>query len=163
MFIWFAVVSVVLVAFVFRSPAIDYRTVILGSVLPVLEAVAGGPRVLHSLVGAVALLGIVMVATVGSRLVRRRLLGIPIGVMCHLVLDGSFTQTEVFWWPVRGLEFASGQIPELEHLGLALILEVVGVAVGVWAWNLFGLHDRGARDRFWSDGRLRLPDGPDPR
>ena len=38
MLIWFAVVSVVMVAFVFRSPAIDYRTVMIGAVLPVFGA-----------------------------------------------------------------------------------------------------------------------------
>ena len=93
MLIWFAAVSVVLVAFIFRSPAIDYRTVVVGAVLPVLEGLLGGPRLLHSMVGAVALLGLAMAVTTRRRVLRRRLLGIPIGVMCHLVLDGSFTRT----------------------------------------------------------------------
>ena len=54
----------------------------------------GGPRLLHSVVGAVAVLGIVMLATRNRRLLRRRLLGIPIGMMAHLVLDGVFTWTD---------------------------------------------------------------------
>ena len=99
MFIWFAAASVVLVAIVFRSQAIDYRTVIAGALLPLVEGVLGGPRLLHSVLGAVAIMALVMVATRSHRLLRRRLLGVPIGMMAHLVLDGAFTRTDVFWWP----------------------------------------------------------------
>lgn len=157
MFIWFVVLSVVLVAVVFRSPAIDHRTVIVGALLPLVEAALGGPRLLHSVVGAVALLGVVMLATRERRIVRRRLLGIPIGLMCHLVLDGSFARTDVFWWPISGTAYAEGQIPELDHLALSLVLEVVGVVVGVWAWKLFGLSERAKLDRFRTQGRIDLP------
>lgn len=157
MILWFVVLSVVLVAVVFRSPAIDHRTVVLGALLPLVEGLFGGPRLLHSVVGAVALLGLVMLATSRRRLVRRRLLGVPIGLMCHLVLDGSFTRTDVFWWPVSGVAFADGQIPEIDHLVLSLVLEVVAVAVGVWAWRLFDLADPAKRARLLADGRLDLP------
>lgn len=157
MFLWFVVLSVVIVAVVFRSPAIDHRTVIVGSLLPLVEAALGGPRLLHSVVGAVGLLGLVMVATRGRRLLRRRLLGVPIGMMCHLVLDGAFTRTDVFWWPVAGLDFAAGQIPAIDHLVLSVVLEVVAVAVGLWAWRLFGLEDPARLERLRSEGRLELP------
>ena len=157
MLIWFAVLSVLGVAVVFRSPGVDYRTVMLGAVLPVLEGATGGPKVLHSLLGAVALLGIIMVATRKRRLLRRRLLGIPIGMMAHLVLDGAFTVTAIFAWPFTGWSFADGQVPELAHLGRSLLLEVLGVAVGVWAWRWFGLQDPEKRHRFLTDGRLDLP------
>ena len=157
MLIWFAVLSVLLVAIVFKSPGVDYRTVILGSILPVGEGLTGGPKVLHSVVGAVAVLGVLMLCTRNRRLLRRRLLGIPIGMMAHLVLDGAFTVTAVFWWPIAGTEFADQQIPEWEHLGLSLVLEVVGVVVGVWAWrSLFDLDDPVKRARFFSEGRLDL-------
>ncbi|CAN5852027.1 hypothetical protein BH23ACT2_BH23ACT2_08880 [soil metagenome] len=155
MLIWFAATSVVLVAVVFRSGAIDYRTVIVGSLLPWLEA-PFGPGPLHSVVGAVVLLTLVMLATRRRRLVRRRLLGLPIGLMCHLVLDGSFTRTDVFWWPLTGTEI-SGQVPALSHVGLSLALEVAGIAVAVWAWRWFGLENPAARARFVSDGRLVAP------
>ncbi|MEO6988258.1 MAG: hypothetical protein ABI239_06380 [Aquihabitans sp.] len=157
MVVWFAVASVLAVAIVFQSPAIDYRTVILGALLPWIEVLAGGPKLLHSVVGAVALLCVVMLATRNRRLLRRRLLGIPIGLFCHLVLDGSFTRTETFWWPLAGTEFASGQLPELSHLGVSLALEIVGVAMAFWAWRLFGLGDPAVRRRFIEDGRLTLP------
>jgi len=156
--IWFSVLSVLLVAIVFRSPAIDYRTVILGALLPWVDALFGGPRLLHSVVGAVAIMVIVVLATQRRRVLRRRLLGIPIGMMCHLVLDGSFTIVRAFWWPVSGTRFASGQVPELSHLGVSLVLELVGIGVAVWAWGLFGLRDPQRRERFLRDGRLELPE-----
>lgn len=157
MVIWFAACSVVLVAVVFQSPGIDYRWVIAGSVAPLLEQVTGGPKVLHSVIGAMTLLLFVVAATSKRRLVRRRVLGFPIGVMAHLVLDGSFTQTRAFWWPVTGLSFAPGPVPEIDHLALSLVLELVGIGVGVWAWRRFGLADPGRRARFLADGRLDLP------
>lgn len=156
MVVWFAATSVVLVAVVFRSPAIDYRTVVVGSLLPLVEVVFGGPRLLHSVVGAVAVLAAVMALTSGRRLVRRRLLGIPIGMMCHLVLDLSFARTAVFWWPLGGLGRPSGQIPELDHLGLSIVLEVIGWVVAWWAWRAFGLADPARRRRFLDDGRLEF-------
>ncbi len=157
MFIWFAATSVVLVAIVFRSPAINYRTVIVGALLPLVEGPLGGPRLLHSVVGAVGIMGLVMVATRSRRVLRRRLLGVPIGLMCHLVLDGSFARTSVFWWPVSGTAFASGQIPEFSHLAFSLVLELAGIGVAWWAWRLFGLSDPAVRHRLWADGRLDLP------
>lgn len=157
MLIWFAVLSVLLVAIVFKSPGVDYRTVIVGAVLPIGEGLTGGPKFLHSVVGAVVVLGVLMLATQRQRLLRRRLLGIPIGMMAHLVLDGAFTVTAVFWWPLAGWAFADQQIPEWEHLGLSLVLEVVGIAVGVWAWRWFGLDDPAKRQRFFTDGRLDVP------
>lgn len=158
MLIWFAVLSVLLVAVVFKSPGVDYRTVMLGAVLPLAEGVTGGPKVLHSVLGAVVVLGVLMLATRHRRLLRRRLLGIPIGMMAHLVLDGAFTVTKVFWWPLAGTGFADQQIPEWSHLGVSLVLEVVGIAVGAWAWRWFGLDDPERRDRFLHEGRLDVPE-----
>ena len=158
MFIWFAVASVVLVAVVFKSPGVDYRTVALGALLPLGEAAFGGPRLLHSVVGAALVLVVVVLATQRRRLLRRRLLGVPIGIFAHLVLDGSFTDTTAFWWPVSSRSFAEGQVPELDHLAISLVLEVVGALVAVWAWGWLGLADPAARKRFLADGRLDVPE-----
>jgi hypothetical protein len=154
--VWFIVSSVVLVAIVFKSPGIDYRAVVVGALLPILEGFTGGPKVLHSLAGAVVLLGVLMLVTPRRRLLRRRLLGVPIGLMAHLVLDLSFTRTDVFWWPFAGLAFAEGQIPEWDHLARSLVLEVAGIALGVWAWRAFDLADPAKRQRFIAKGRLDL-------
>jgi len=158
--IWFAVASILLVAVVFKSPGVDYRVVVAGSLLPLVEAVLGGPRALHSVLGAVALLVVVVALTQRRRLWRRRLLGMPIGLMTHLVLDGSFARPEVFWWPLASSSVARGQIPELSHLGIALVLEAAGVGVAVWAWRWFRLDDAANLRRFLVEGRLDPPADP---
>lgn len=154
MFVWFVATSVLAVAIVFRSVAVDYRTVALGSLLPWMDAPFGGPRVGHSLLGAVVVLGGVMATTKRRRILRRRLLGIPIGMFFHLLLDGTFTATDAFWWPIGGFAFAEGQVPELRHVGLFLLLEVLGVGVAWFAWRAFGLDRPDARRRFLDQGRL---------
>lgn len=155
MILWFAGVSFVFVWWVFRSPALDYRMVMLGSILPVGEVVFGGPRVLHTLVAAVALLGVVMLATQKRRLVRRRWIGLPIGLLMHLVLDGIWTRASVFWWPVFGWSFGDDGVPEVGRpLAIILLLEAVGVGCLVWAWRTFDLDQPGPRRRFLRTGRL---------
>jgi len=153
--LWFVGVSIAFVWMVFRSPALDYRLVALGSVLPVGEVVLGGPGPLHTLVGPVALLAVVMLATQKQRLVRRRLIGIPIGMLMHLVLDGSWTQTEIFWWPLTGGTLFDGSLPELDRpLGVILVLDALGAAALVWCWRTFGFDVPSRRDEFFRTGHL---------
>jgi hypothetical protein len=155
MFLWFLGVSVAFVWFVFRSPALDYRLVMLGSVLPIGEVVLGGPRVLHTLVASVALLGVVMLATQKRRLVRRRWICLPIGLMMHLALDGIWATTEVFWWPFFGIAFPAGGLPELgRSVGVSVVLELVGAAALVWCYVTFGLADPENRRLFLRTGHL---------
>lgn len=155
MILWFAGVSFVFVWWVFRSPALDYRLVMLGSILPIGDVVFGGPRVLHTLLAPVALMGVLMVATQKRRLVRRRWIGIPIGMMMHLVLDGIWARPQVFWWPFLGTDFGDGGLPEFGHpLGLSLLFEAIGVACLVWAWRAFDFSNPTIRDRFLRTGQL---------
>jgi hypothetical protein len=154
--LWFAGASFVITWAVFRSPALDYRLVMLGAVLPVGEGLLGGPWLLHTLVGGVALLLLVVLATQRRRLVRRRWIGLPIGVLLHLVLDGTFTDGALFWWPFLGGDtLGHGEIPELgRSLALVVIAELVGLACLAWAWRRFGLGDEARRDRFVRTGHL---------
>ena len=155
MILWFAGVSFAFVWLVFRSPALDYRLVMLGAVLPVGEVVFGGPRLLHTLVIAVALLGIVMLATQRRRLVRRRLISLPIGIMMHLVLDGIWMESHVFWWPFFGFSFGDAELPELDRpIGVTVVLELVGVACLVWCWHTFHFSERRNLDQFVRTGHL---------
>jgi membrane-bound metal-dependent hydrolase YbcI (DUF457 family) len=154
-FVWFAAASFLIVVLVFSSPAIDYRLVMLGAVAPVGEAAARGPYVLHTLLGSVVLLTAVVVVTRRRRLTARRLVGLPIGTFLHLVLDGTWTRAELFWWPFLGDDpLGRGQIPEVEHLGPALVLEVVGAAIAVWLVRRFELTDPIRRREFLRTGRL---------
>ena len=155
MFLWFAGLSFAFVWMVFRSPALDYRLVMAGSVLPLVEFVLGGPRLLHTLVFTVALLEVVMLATHGRRLVRRRWISLPIGMMMHLVLDGVWTQTAVFWWPFFGLSFGAEAVPEIGHgPTVAVVMEVLGAAALLWCWTVFGLKDPQNRRTFLQTGHL---------
>jgi hypothetical protein len=154
MFFWFVGVGWLLVVAVFQSPALDYRVVMVGSVVPLLDAVTGGPWVLHTLIGSVAALVVVMVATRRRRLVRRRWLGLPIGMFVHLVLDGAWANTDVFWWPAFGASFGSDRLPELDRGALAWLMEVVGIGALAYGVNRFGLREAGARERFLRTGQL---------
>jgi membrane-bound metal-dependent hydrolase YbcI (DUF457 family) len=163
--LWFVGPAVAIVWVVFRSPMADHRMVAVGALLPLLEALTGGPRVLHTLLGAVVVLGLVMALTRGRRLVRRRWLGIPIGLFLHLVLDGAFTRAELFWWPFLGFDLGTGGLPELDRpLGVIVLLEVLGAAACWWCYRAFDLQDRTRRRTFLRTGqidRALLPPGPE--
>ncbi len=154
MLLWFAGVSFAFVWLVFRSPALDYRLVMVGSVLPLGEVVFGGPKVLHTLVFVVVLMTVIMLATQKRRLVRRRLISLPIGLMMHLVLDGVWADTEVFWWPFFGTAFETAGLPEGRTLGVIVVLELIGAAALAWCWREFGFSDPANRKLFIETGHL---------
>ncbi len=152
--LWFAVAAPFLVAEIFRSPMVDYRLVALGALLPVVEALIGGAFVLHTLAAPVILMAMIMAATTGRRLLRRRLLGIPIGLFFHLVLDGTWASTTLFWWPVFGWSFAGLEAPEASGLGWRILLEVAAIGLAAFAWRRYGLDDPAARARLIRSGHL---------
>lgn len=154
MILWFAGLSAVIVWSVFQSPAIDYRMVALGAVLPSIEALSGEMWVAHSLLFPVAVMTLVMLATVGRRLRRRRWLGLPIGLFLHLALDGAWADTGTFWWPFAGASLGTAPAPEIDRGLLTLGMEVVGAAALVWAWRRFGLSDPDRRRLFARTGQL---------
>lgn len=163
MLLWFAVMGPVLTWVVFRSPALDYRLVALGAVLPVAEVPFGaGP--LHSLVAPTLVLVVVMLATRGRRLARRRWLGLPIGLYLHLVLDLAWTRSETFWWPFLGVDALGGPSFELDRGAWAVVLELVAAATAVWAFGRFGLDDPDRRRLLVRTGRLdrAVAGGGDP-
>ena len=156
LFLWFAGASLVIVWQVFRDPAIDHRLVVAGALLPdAVDGLLGGPRSLHSLAAPVVVLAVVMVATGGRRVVRRRLLALPIGLFLHLVLDAMWARTETFWWPAFGLGFPDDGLPSLSRPAPLLVaLEVAGAAALAWFWNRFRLAEPPRRRTFLTTGRL---------
>lgn len=154
MVLWFVGPSVLIVWAVFSSPAADYRYVALGSLVPLLELPFGEPRLLHSLVGAALAMVVVMVGARGRRLVQRRLLGIPIGMLLHLVLDGAWTDDHAFWWPFFGTSWSTSRLPELGRGGLSLALEVVGLLACWWGYKRFRLDEPERRRELVTTGRL---------
>lgn len=164
MFLWFAGGAFIAVLIVFRSPALDYRAVMLGALLPLVDLPFGGARFGHTLLAPVLAMVVVMLLTQRRRLVRRRWLGIPIGIFLHLVLDGVWARTDLFWWPAFGFAFDGGPAPELARsVGLNLLLELAGAAALVWGYRQFRLSERARRDRFVRTGLLsrELMPGPD--
>lgn len=156
MFLWFVVLAPVVVAEVFRSPLVDYRLVALGAALPLVEVASGYMVGFHTLLAPVVVLAAVMGGTAGrQRLLRRRLLGIPIGMFVHLVLDGTWTSTALFWWPALGIELEAHLVPEqAAALWLRLGSEVVAIGVLVWAWKRYELEDKKNRTLLMSRGHL---------
>ena len=154
MVLWFIGPSILIVWSVFRSPAADYRVVAVGALLPLVELPLGEPRLFHSLTGAAALLVGVMVGGRGQRLVQRRLLGLPIGVLIHLVLDGAWADTHGFWWPVLGTSWSTSELPELGRGGFNLVLELIGALACWWGWRRFRLGEADRRRLFVQTGRV---------
>lgn len=164
MLLWFAGGSFVLVWVVFHSPALDYRLIVAGAVLPTLETLSGHAWFFHTLIAPVAVMLIVMAATRGKRLRRRRWLCLPIGMFMHLVLDGVWTRSHLFWWPVFGAGFdAATSLEASRGLGVDVVLEVLGAAALLWAWKRFGLDDPARRRRLIRTGQLdrALARGPE--
>lgn len=156
MLLWFAGCSLVLVWQTFRDPAIDYRLVLAGALLPdAVDVFLGGPRYLHTLAFAVVALTAVMAGTRGRRGVRRRLLAVPIGLFLHLVLDAMWARTEVFWWPAFGLALPGDELPSLGRpAGVVVAQEVAGAVALAWWWGRFRLSEPERRRRFLGTGRL---------
>jgi len=153
-FLWFIGTAVISVGLVFRDPRFDYRLLIVGSVLPVGEGVFGGARVLHSVTFSVLLLAVIVLATSGRKPIRKVLLGLPIGMILHLVFDGAWNNTEVFWWPFFGWSFDDAPLPVADRGAWSLLLEAIGVVLCVWLWRHNHLGDPERRREFLRDGRL---------
>lgn len=132
MFFWFIGLAFAAVLIVFSSPALDYRLVMFGAVVPVAEGFIGGPWVLHTLLAPVVVMTVVMLTTQNRRLVRRQWLGLPIGLFMYLVLAGAWATADVFWWPFLGVGDVLGgsQVPGFGRSPvLLIIMELIGLGV----------------------------------
>jgi hypothetical protein len=153
-FLWYVGLSVFGVATIFRSVGIDYRLVAIGSMLPLLLDLPFGYKAYgYTLLFPVAMLTVVMLATIGRpRLLRRRWLCLPIGVFAGVILSGAFTNQDLFWWPFLGTTFPHDSL--LPAWWVVLILELVGLFV---CWVIVGQYDLylpGPREEFFRTGRL---------
>lgn len=178
MFFWFIAFGVLSVLLIFKSRGVDYRFVAAGSVLPLIEGVTGRPWVMHTLAGSVALLLVVMLATIGKgkKLLRRQWIGLPIGTLMFLLASSSWQRADLFWWPwpskagtvissnvsaggVTGFGIGHGTIPEFDRSIMMLIfLEIVGVLALCVLARKSCLHDLQRRRELWKHGRLTTID-----
>ncbi|MGH9269648.1 MAG: hypothetical protein ACRDZ2_00055 [Ilumatobacteraceae bacterium] len=154
MLLWFVGTAIAIVRFVFQDPRFDYRLLVVGAVLPLADGLFGGARILHTLVFSLVVLAVVMLSTSRRGRLRPLLLGLPIGLLLHLVVDGAWTDTRLFWWPLGGLDLAGTELPETARGWWAVAMELAGLAILTWVWRSSGLSRPAARHRFWSTGQL---------
>jgi hypothetical protein len=159
-FLWFVGTAVLTVWWVFRDPRFDYRLLVVGSLLPDIDAVTGGMWLFHTLIFSVGLLVAVMLATAGRKPARKLLLGLPIGTFLHLVFDGAWATTSVFWWPFGGVDFGDYDLPSVQRGPIDIVLEVAGLAMVVWIWRRSNLSDPAQRRRTLSTGQLFVGEIP---
>jgi len=133
MFFWFIGTALASSWIVFGDPKFSYRPLVIGALAPdIVEIWFGNAGPMHSVVTGIALLTMAMLATIGKRPRRKFLLAGVIGLFMHLVYDGAFLNTRMFWWPLSGAQFGGAKIPSLERGLINLPLEVVGLLLIVW-------------------------------
>jgi hypothetical protein len=147
MVVWFVGASLAAVWFVFRDPRFAFGWVVAGALLPdVIEGIRGTVGPLHSVVTVVVALGVVMLSTIGNRARRKRWLALIIGMFLHLVFDGVFTDTTVFWWPLGGTDLGGAAIPSVRRTWpINLLLEGIGLVLLLWFLRQLAIA-RGARE-----------------
>lgn len=155
MFFWFLGTAVIAVWFVFRDEKFDYRTLMVGALLPdIIDIPTGGVWVFHSVTASVVALAAVMAVWRRGSSRRRSLLGVPIGMFFHLVFDGAFANTGAFWWPFTGVTMEAAQVPSIERGPLNVLLEVAGLAMLAWVWRRAALAQPQHRRLFLASGVL---------
>ena len=157
MFLWFIGTAVASVWYVFRDPRFDYRLLAVGSILPdVIDLPGGRAHWAHSLTVSVATLIVVMLLTAGRKPIRRLLLALPIGMLMHLVWDGAFASTKVFWWPFAG-SWGTVRVPSLQRGWLNVAFEAAGALLLAWMWRRCDLADPERREALLRHGLLMQP------
>lgn len=156
MLLWFLGASVATVWWVFRDDRFDYRVLALGALAPdVIDLAVGGATMAHSVNLSIVVLTIVMIATRRGSPTRRRWLALPIGMFLHLVFDGVFNNTTLFWWPLAGVDLSGVEVPSLARMGWNPVLEAVGLVLLAVMWRTHSLSRPDVRRRFVRTGQLR--------
>jgi hypothetical protein len=154
MILWFAATAFVAVWAVFKDPAIDYRLVMVGALVPdAIDVWTGGRWIGHTVLLAIVVLTAAMLGTRSRRRLRRRLLALPIGMFLHLVFDGVWADRATFWWPAFGASF-DGELPTISRGEASVLLELVGVALLIWVWQRFRFGEPERRRYFLRTGRV---------
>ena len=155
MFFWFVATAIFSVRFVFQDPRFDYRLLVVGVLLPdAIDIWWGGARVLHTLLFSVSLLVVIMLTTQNKKVIRKRMLPLAIGTFMHLIFDGAFTATKVFWWPIGGVSFGDAELPVAQRMGLNIAMEIIGVLLLVVLVRQCGLTNAERRRDFMRTGML---------
>lgn len=174
MILWHLGVTTLAVRYVYRDPAMDLRWVLAGSLLPdIVDKPIGSVlfngffeahRLFAHTLGFPALLLVAALAFTRRRSgLRKGLIGLVIGMLLHLVLDGVWTDPEAFLWPSFGWSFPTADPsllwPLVRHMlgdPRVWVGEAAGAAylIGLW-WT--HLRRPGAWRRFLRTGTIPLP------
>lgn len=177
MIFWHVGATVFLFRWIFRDPGVDLRFLAFGAVLSDLidkplgrilfaDTYRTGRVYGHTMVFAVVVMTIGMIATRRATVARRRAITLSVGVFFHLLLDGMWTMPETLFWPLFGVEFPpgpedywSGLIGRLLDQPVVLVQELVGLLYLLYLWNAAGLRDPAARRRLRETGRITVEAG----
>ncbi len=156
MFFWYIGGSVLAVLVVFRCIGIDYRLIAVGSLIPLaIDLPWRRLGIGHTLLLTVFTLVVVMLGTIGrKRLLRRRLLCIPIGMFCGLVLSAVWRFTAIMWWPTLGWKF-----PYHGLLGpwWVVALEELAGLIAIWiVVGMGSLYEKRYWQQFMRTGRIEI-------
>jgi len=171
MLFWHLGATLWLFRWIFRDPKVDVRFLLFGAILPDLTDLAVGTFLLvdryssgelwsHSLLAPTIYMTLVLLATRRGRR-RRAWMAIGVGWLFHLLLDGMWTNQEVFLWPFFGWEIPAGASP---FWPLAWeralsdpwrwVTEAIGLGYLIWLWIALGLGDTTRRRGILRSGRL---------
>ena len=150
-------------------PALDYRLLLVGSMLPDIidkplgvwllsESLSNGRIFGHTLLLAVLLLGAGLYLYLGRR--RVGVLCLTLGTLAHLVLDQMWLNPRTLLWPLYGLSFdrvaVEGWLPRILNSLVTepavYIPEIIGgVLLALFFWNLIR---QGRLNSFLRSGRV---------
>ena len=172
MIFWHVGGTILAFRYVFRDPDVDYRYLMLGSILPnmidkplgtlfFVDALGSGRVFAHSLLfSSVLMVGVLTFTRRGAR--RRKLMAVAIGSLFHLVLDGMWVVRETFLWPAFGWQFPPGPTPFWSELPervlsdpLLLVQEFLGIVYLIYLWRAARLNDPELRADLWSSGAIQ--------
>jgi hypothetical protein len=171
--LWHVAGALFLFRWVFRDPSVDVRFLVAGVLLPdlidltigtvVAPGLGTGQLWLHTLIAPSVVVIVVLVATRrGAR--RRAWMALAVGMFFHLLLDGMWTSTEVFLWPLFGLDFPAGETPYWPAAWERALddpwrwaKEAVGLVYLIALWKTSGLAQPAARSELLRSGRLSGP------
>jgi hypothetical protein len=164
-------IAFVFLVFLFLKGKVDYRFVIVGSVLPdvidkplghiILYSVFENGRIIcHTLlfIAVLTLIGIYVEKRYRSTAVEF----LALGALMHLVLDEMWNIPKTLFWPLLGLEFPkedlSGYIgfllDELLHRPDVYVPELIGLGIVVTFIYYYKLYRSGPLRRFILQGKL---------
>lgn len=170
MLFWHVGATLWLFRWIFRDPKVDVRFLLVGAILPDVIDLTMGTVVLadrystgelwfHSLILPTVYMTAVLILTRRGRR-RRAFMALGVGWLFHLLLDGIWTNQEVFLWPFFG-DIPAGESP---FWPLAWeralsdpwrwIEEAIGLGYLIWLWIALGLSETEKRRRVLETGRL---------